>query len=132
MTTQATSTFVINTWEPTPYDEQDGVTLTRTHLTKTFQGEIEGTSTADLLMASGQQEGSAAYVGLERITARVHERSGSFILLHSATAARGAQSATWSVVPDSGTGELKGLRGEARIINEPDGGHTFILDYDLV
>jgi hypothetical protein len=35
------------------------------------------------------------------------------------------------VVPDSGTGELRGLRGEALITNEPDGGHSFTLDYDL-
>jgi hypothetical protein len=35
------------------------------------------------------------------------------------------------VVPDSGTGELRGLRGTARIVNEPDGGHTFELDYEL-
>jgi hypothetical protein len=35
------------------------------------------------------------------------------------------------VVPDSATGELRGLRGEARIINEMDGGHSFTLDYDL-
>ena len=41
------------------------------------------------------------------------------------------RSAAWSVVPDSATGELRGLRGEARIINEPDGGHSFTLDYDF-
>jgi hypothetical protein len=35
------------------------------------------------------------------------------------------------VVPDSATGELRGLRGEARIINEPGGGHSFTLDYEL-
>ena len=130
MATRATSTFVIDAWEATPYDEREGATLSRTHITKTFSGEIEGQSTAELLMAVAQ-EGSASYVGIERIEGRVHGRSGSFVLLHSATSTRGAQSATWSVVPDSGTGELRGLRGEARIINEEDGGHTFTLDYDL-
>jgi hypothetical protein len=35
------------------------------------------------------------------------------------------------VAPDSGTGELRGLRGEARIIVEPEGGHFFALDYDF-
>lgn len=34
-------------------------------------------------------------------------------------------------MPDSGAGELRGLRGEARIVAEPDGGHTFTLDDDL-
>jgi hypothetical protein len=130
MGTRATSSFVIDTWEPEPYDEREGATLSRTKVTKTFRGEVEGQSTAELLMAS-TQEGSAAYVGLERIVCRIHGHEGSFVLQHSATMARGAQSATWSVVPDSGTGELRGLRGEAQIAVEPDGSHTFILDYNL-
>jgi hypothetical protein len=127
---QATSTFVIDTWEAQPYDEREGATLTRTHVAKTFQGEIEGQSTAELLMAMAG-EGSAAYVGFERIVGRVNGREGSFVLHHSAMSAYGAQSASWTVVPDSGTGALQGLRGEARIVNEPDGGHTFVLNYEL-
>lgn len=131
MSTHAAGTFEIETWDEKPYDEQDGTRLTRTHLTKTFHGDIEGTSTAEMLMAYGAVEGSAAYTGFERVTASVHGRSGSFVLHHSATAARGALSSSLSVVPDSGTGELRGLRGEARISNEPDGDHSFSLDYDF-
>ena len=130
MSIQATSTFDIDSWEAAPYDEQDGVSLSRTRVTKTFHGEIEGQSTAELLMV-GAQDGSAAYVGIERIMGRVNGRSGSFILQHSATMTRDASSASWTIVPDSGTGELRSLRGGAQIVNEPDGGHTFILDYEL-
>ncbi|HEX2728555.1 MAG TPA: DUF3224 domain-containing protein [Rubrobacteraceae bacterium] len=131
MSTHAAGTFEIETWDEKPYDEQDGTKLTRTHLTKTFHGDIEGTSTAEMLMAYGAVDGSAAYTGFERVTASVHGRSGSFVLHHSATTARGALSSSLSVVPDSGTGDLRGLRGEARISNEPDGGHSFSLDYIL-
>ena len=130
MSIQATSTFDIDSWEAAPYDEQDGVSLSRTRVTKTFHGEIEGQSTAELLMV-GAQNGSAAYVGIERIVGRVNGHSGSFILQHSATMTRDASSASWTIVPDSGTGELRSLRGGAQIVNEPDGGHTFILDYEL-
>ncbi len=130
MSIRATSTFEIDTWEAEPYDERDGVELSRTRVTKTFHGEIEGHSTAELLMVSALN-GSAAYVGFERIEGRLHGRAGSFILHHSASSARGTQSASWTVVPDSGAGELHGMRGEGRITVEPDGGHTFILDYDL-
>lgn len=130
MTSRATGTFTIDAWEPEQYDDTDGVTLTRTRVTKTFHGEIEGQSTAELLMV-GAREGSAAYVGIERIVCRIHNLAGSFILQHNATATRGAQSATWTIVPDSGTGDLRGLRGEANITIEPDGGHTFTLDYEL-
>jgi hypothetical protein len=131
MKMHATSTFAIDTWEAVPYDEQDGVSLSRTRVTKTFHGDIEGHSTAELLMA-GAQDGSGAYVGLERIVGSIQGRAGSFVLHHSATMTRATpSSAAWTIVPDSGTGELRTLRGEAAIINEPDGGHTFTLDYEL-
>lgn len=133
MNAHATGTFEIETWDEKPYDERDGTKLTRTHVTKTFHGDIEGTSTAELLMAYGTVEGSAAYAGFERIVGSVHGRSGSFVLHHTASsgASHGPPTAAWSVVPDSGTGELTGLRGEAAISVDSDGVHTFTLDYDL-
>jgi hypothetical protein len=130
MSTHAAGTFEIESWEEEPYDEREGAKLTRTRLTKTFRGDVEGESTAELLMAYASEEGSAAYVGFERVVGCVHGRSGSFVLHHTASSG-GEPSASWSVVPGSATGELRGLRGEARIINEPDGGHSFALDYDL-
>ncbi|GAC1327174.1 MAG: hypothetical protein NVS2B16_00960 [Chloroflexota bacterium] len=75
--------------------------------------------------------GAAAYVGLERIAGRLLGRSGTFVLHHSATVSRGKQSGTWTVVPDSGTGELRTLRGDALIAVDSAGTHTFELDYDL-
>ena len=133
MSTHATGTFEIETWDEEPYDEREGARLTRTRLTKTFHDDVEGESTAELLTAYAAAEGSAAYVSFERVVGRVHGRSGSFVLHHTATSAGSSseRSAAWSVVLDSATGELRGLRGEARIINEPDGGHSFTLDYDF-
>ncbi len=130
MSYHAIGTFEIDSWDEEPYDERNGVKLTRTRLTKTFRGDVEGESTAELLMAYGAEEGSAAYVGFERVVGRVNGRPGSFVLHHTASSG-GEPSASWSVVPDSGTDELSGLSGEARISNEPDGGHTFELDYEL-
>ena len=133
MSTHAMGTFEIESWEEEPYDEREGARLTRTRLTKTFYGDVGGESTAELLMAYAAEEGSAAYVGFERLVGSVHGRSGSFVLHHTASSAgpSGERSAAWSVVPDSATGELRGLSGEAQIINEPDGGHSFTLDYDF-
>ena len=82
-------------------------------------------------MAYGSEEGSAAYVGLERVTGSVHGRPGSFVLTHSAAMERGEGKSSLDVVPGSGTGELRGLRGEASISVEPGGGHSFTLDYDF-
>lgn len=105
--------------------------LSRVQLTKTFRGDVEGTSTVAMLIAV-TPEGSAAHVALERIVGTVRDRAGSFVLHHSATSTGRTQSASWSVVPDSGTGDLRGLRGEARIDVEDDGArHTFTLDHEL-
>lgn len=131
MSTHAEGTFEIETWDESPYDEHEGTKLTRTRVTKTFHGDMEGTSTAELLMAYGAAQDSAAYVGFERVVGSVNGRSGSFVLHHTASGAHGTRSASWSVVPDSGTGKLLGLRGEARISTGIDGGHSFTLDYDF-
>ncbi|MBA3426195.1 MAG: DUF3224 domain-containing protein [Rubrobacteraceae bacterium] len=129
----AMSVFEIESWEEEMYDEREGANLARTRLAKTFRGDVAGESSAELLMAYGSEEGSAAYVGFERVVGSVHGRQGSFVLHHSARSdgPRGEQSSTLYVVPDSATGDLRGLRGEARISAEPDGGHTFTLDYDF-
>lgn len=130
MATQATSAFTIDSWNDEPFEEQGDVKLSRVRVTKTFSGDITGNSTAALVMA-GAQEGSAAYVGLEQFVASVHGRSGSFVMQHSATMTKDSQSLTLTVVPDSGTGELLGLRGEGRIEIDENGGHTLFLDYEI-
>ena len=130
MSERATASFDITSWDQQPYDDQDGVTLSRTRVVKRFRGEIEGESTAELLMAVAGDD-SAAYVGVERVTGRVNGREGSFVYLHTATAAGGVQSASWPVVDGSGTGELAGISGQIRIDNLPDSGHVLTLDYDL-
>ncbi len=131
MTKQATGTFEIESWDEKPYNEMEGAKLTRTQVTKTFHGDIEGESSAELLMAYGSEEGSAAYVGFERIVGRVSDRSGSFVLHHTASSSPNGQTASWSIVPNSATGELAGLSGEAQVSVDSEGGHTFTLDYEF-
>ena len=130
MTTRATSTFDITAWEPQEYDDHEGVKLTRTHVGKAFHGDLEGSSTAELLMA-GAPSGSAIYVGVERISGALQGKAGSFVLVHDASMAGDEQSLSLTIMRDSGTGELQGIRGMANITIDADGGHTLILDYDL-
>jgi len=44
---------------------------------------------------------------------------------------RGAQNLSINVVPDSGTGELKGLSGKLNIIVAADGKHSYELEYKI-
>ncbi|MEV4097601.1 DUF3224 domain-containing protein [Streptosporangium saharense] len=127
---RATGTFTLDSWEPETYDEAEGATLSRVHVTKTFAGDLVGTSTTDIITAVARVEDSAAYAGFERFTGTLHGRKGTFVLHHNATAYAGEAALTWDVLPDSGTGELAGIRGSGGIVNV-DGAHSYHLDYEL-
>jgi hypothetical protein len=132
MTKQAQSTFEIKTWEEKPYDEFDGGRkLTRASVKKSFQGEIAGESTVEYLMMY-REDGSADFIGLERVIGRLGNRVGSFVLEHRGTFEKGVATATWSVVHGSGTGDLRGLRGEGASAIEHGQEYTFALTYDFV
>ena len=77
------------------------------------------------------QNDSAAYCGLERFGGSVNGRTGTFVFHHTATMSRAGASLSLTIVPDSGTDELKGISGAGTIGDGPDGGHTFELDYEL-
>ena len=127
---QAQSTFKIDRWQDHPWEEiPGGHTLARATVNKTFHGDLEGTSTAELVLSKGP-DGSAAYVGLERIDARLANRNGTFVLMHSALADSAGQHGEWQIVPGSATGELHGLRGRAEYRHDASGA-SFRLDYEL-
>jgi len=69
---------------------------------------------------------------MERVVGRVGGRSGSFVLQHSGAFENGAAKGTLSVVPGSGTGDLRDLRGEGGYVAQEGQSKTpFTLDYDL-
>jgi hypothetical protein len=126
----ASGTFQVDSWEEEPYDEADGAKLSRASLTKTFHGDLEGTSSAELLVAIAQ-ESSRAYVGIERIQGRLNDLEGSFVVQHNATGTRGDDRAVVTVVPDSGTGGFAGLSGTFTICAEDDGSHSYDFAYEM-
>ncbi|MEJ3659318.1 DUF3224 domain-containing protein [Actinomycetes bacterium KLBMP 9759] len=128
--TTVTGRFDLTSWDDETYDDAEGATLQRVRNTKSFEGGISGTSVADLLMAVAGED-SAAYVAIERVTAEVDGRKGTFVLRHSAYA--GAEGATMQVdvVPQSATGDLRGLTGTLTIERSDDGEHTYAFTYDL-
>jgi hypothetical protein len=128
---RATGNFDIDGWDQETIDEREGATLSRVHVSKTFHGDLDGTSTADLLTAAGQVEGSAAYVAFERFIGTANGRKGSFVLHHTASGSGGERSLSWTILPDSGTGELLGITGGGDIVVHDDGTHAYVLDYHL-
>ena len=129
MNALAVGTFEV-TMNPEPaHDLNEGASIGRVTLKKQFSGDLQGSSTGDMIGArSLLVKGSAGYVAIERVTGSLHGKSGSFVLQHSGTMTRGKGELHVSVVPDSGTGELKGLSGRMSI-EISDGNHSYGFDY---
>ena len=131
MSTHATATFKVKSWDEKPYDEMDGgPKLTRASITKSFTGDIEGEGALEYLMMY-RDDGTASFIGLERITGRVGDRAGSFVLEHAGTSDSSIATATWSVVPGSGTGDLRGLKGVGGFSSGHAESYPMTLDYDF-
>jgi hypothetical protein len=130
MSQHARGTFTLKMTHQPPYDSVGGVALGRMSIAKQFDGDIEGTSSVEMLSAGTPVKGSAGYVGIERITARVAGRAGSFVLQHTGTMTRGQPELSIRVVPDSGTGELAGLEGRMTI-DIVDGQHFYDLEFSI-
>jgi Protein of unknown function (DUF3224) len=137
MPTTATGTFTVDSWrdEPVADPGEDGATDPATkvgwvQLSKTFQGDLAGHSTVDMLsvMVAGEPAG---YVAIERVTGTLAGRAGRFVLQHSATADGADQALRIEVVPRSGSSELAGLSGELEIIRADDGSHSYAFRYRL-
>ena len=127
----AIAPFTLDTFESDePYEVVGDVASARARIAKTFHGDLEATSTVEMLSVRVGGAG-AGYVALETVRGALAGREGSFALLHAGTMSGDEVWARWVVVPGSGTGALAGISGEARIEIAPDGAHTLHLDYEL-
>ena len=117
--------------KPLPMDNEPGSEmLGRMSIDKQYSGDLEGASKGQMLTGGTAIKTSAGYVAIELVTGTLKGRKGSFILQHTGAMNRGAPSLVITVVPDSGTGQLEGIRGTMAI--KIDGGkHAYELDYTL-
>jgi hypothetical protein len=127
MTKRASGTFEVKL---TPQDDGSESVPGRMAIDKQFQGDIEGTSKGQMLMASSGVAGSAGYVAIEKITGTVGGKPGSFYLQHNGIMTRGEGQLAITVIPDTGTDELVGLSGTMNIIIA-DGKHSYEFDYSI-
>jgi CO dehydrogenase/acetyl-CoA synthase gamma subunit (corrinoid Fe-S protein) len=110
--TNATGRIDVQTYEPQPYEEVDeGPNLVEIRVSETFSGDIEGDGVARFLQAV-HKDGTASFVGIERVTGTIQGRTGSFLLQDAGALEENEVKGDWFVIPGSGTGELSGLRGE--------------------
>ncbi|MGE5814474.1 MAG: DUF3224 domain-containing protein [Acidobacteriota bacterium] len=131
MKKSASARFAIKNWEEKAVSEgQDLPRLTRATVAKSFTGDIEGEGQVEYLMMY-RGDGSATFVGLERVTGRIGGKAGTFVLERQGVFEGGLAKESFSVVAGSGTGELRGLRGDGSTAVGHGAEHPFTLNYEL-
>jgi Protein of unknown function (DUF3224) len=129
--THATGTFELASWNEEPYAEIDGGgKLSRATVKQVFSGDIEGDGSVEWLMCYREDQ-TADFVGLVRVAGQVGGRSGDFVLRSVGTYDGELAKGEWSVVPGSGTRDLRGLRGTGGF-SAPHGSRAeTTLEYDF-
>jgi hypothetical protein len=131
MTQRATGPFDVKV-NPLPLaGPTEEATLGRMSIEKQFHGDLEATGTGQMLTVSTEVKGSGVYVAVERVSGKLHGRTGTFALYHRGVMTRGEPQLEVTVVPDSGTGELVGLAGTLHINIAEGGKHSYDLEYTL-
>jgi Protein of unknown function (DUF3224) len=125
MPTTTTAEFQVTGWDETTIEEVGTGKVTRATATRAFSGGITGESTVDYLMAYGK-DGSASFVGLERITGETGGREGTLVVQHVGRFEDGAARAELTVVAGAGSGELAGASGDGEFY-APDMGGSVTL-----
>jgi hypothetical protein len=127
--TSATAVITVHKYEPSAYDEPaEGPVLTRIHVEESFSGDITGDGVVEFLQAV-RADGSASFVGIERVTGELGGRRGAFLLQDVGTVQDSIVSGDWFVIPGSGTGQLAGLHGEGGFRANLGEGAQVYLDY---
>ncbi len=122
--------FEVNLTPHPSTDQARGAFSQRMLIDKTFFGDLKGTSIGEMMATRTAVENSAGYVAIERITGSLLGKSGSFVLQHSSLMNRGEPIQSITVIPDSGTGQLEGLRG-SMIIRIEEKQHFYDFDFEL-
>ena len=128
---KASAPFTNDRYDEEPYDEGEGegIELSRIHISRSFSGDLEGASIAELLIA--KSEGGGGYVGHDRITGTLQGKSGGFVFQHSGLMGPEGVTNTGTIVPGTGAGDLGGITGDGTMLADEEGNHTLTLDYEL-
>jgi hypothetical protein len=129
MSTGIKATFAIDDWDEQEIDEHDDTAkVTRAVVAKTYSGDIDGTSYTEWVMAYAE-DGTATFVGVERIRGTIAGRQGTVVLRHVGGFEDGAAKAELTVVAGAGSGDLAGATGSGSFLADPNG--SVALDLDL-
>ncbi len=129
--TKATGSFDILSGNEDTYETRDGgARLAHAWGDQKFGGDITGDGNVHWLITYAADK-TARLVGLQRIKGSIGGRSGSFMIEATADHTGTSSYGSWSIVDDSGTGDLAGITGTGSF-DAPGGPKaTYELDYEL-
>ena len=131
MNLKVKSSFKITGWDPVTDENDEIPDIARARIRKEFAGEMTGTSVANAILYQTPVK-SGGYSAIERITAKIGDREGTFVVQHSGIRdAEGNGPFYGDVVPGSGTGGFDGVTGSMQI-GQGDTGEYFFLDLTFV
>jgi Protein of unknown function (DUF3224) len=125
----ATAPFTNDGYDEQPYGEAEGAELSRVQISRTFSGDLQGSSTGEIMIA--KSEGGGGYIGHDLISGTLAGKSGSFVFQHTGLMGPDGINNTGTIVPGTGTGELTGITGEGTMLADEEGNHTLTLEYEL-
>jgi Protein of unknown function (DUF3224) len=133
MTRHSSSAFEVTKWEESPIlGSNGGAKVTRASVQMSLDGDLAGDGIVEWLMSYGE-DGTATFVGLERVVGSVQGHAGSFVLRHTGTFDGQTAKAALEVVPGSGTDALRTMKGDGTLVAGmgKDGEREITLDYEL-
>lgn len=128
---RANTTFAVKRWDEQSFlHYAEGRKLTRARVTHLYAGDLEGEGQVEYLLAY-TVNGIGQAVALERVTGKLAGRSGSFVIQHTTTFAAHTVRDYWSVVPGSGTDDLRALSGGGAFELSGPGPYPISFDFSL-
>jgi hypothetical protein len=127
MGTKIEAEFEVKDWDEHQFDIHAGAgKLTRATVTKVYHGGVEGDSVTQWLMAYAA-DGTATFVGMERIVGTIDGRQGTLVLQHVGAFQNGAAKAELMVVEGACSGEFADAAGTGKFVANPSGRVTLQL-----
>ena len=134
---KVTASFIPATWDEKPYGElPQPMKLTRASIEFAFKGGFDGKGLTEYVMFYKEYDGKdphrsiATYVGLTRYDGTLNGKSGSFVTEDRGTFEGGEAKSVSTILPGSGTGDLKTISGIATSTSTQKTSE-FVLEYNL-
>ncbi len=133
---QASGSFSVTGFQPSTVEPENiiatALPLGVAVMEKRYTGDVSGRSNTVFVSAFDQEQGLGSYVALESFEGSLDGASGTFNYIHSATT-RGSDryQEFFTIVPGSGTDDLRGITGSGSMTVDSDGGHLVVFEYEL-